>query len=335
MIQRRSAKFLLGLLLGSLAALSGAQQISDTVMILPFKDQSGFKGPWNVSKGIQHYIADALARAAVILPPDSAAGRIRSYNTSDYERIDKLLEIRNRLGCRYLIAGRITDFYAVKKMAGSGRLGGYKHYNAGIEAEVKIFDARARRWVDEFNIRVHKRNLGMKVNMPGKISQDEENFFLMEQKEFGSDAFRKTVAGETMDEACKEILAHLRKVHEAAPLEATVSASPKTETQSQTGKAVQAPVQPKVFEGKVLTVADSTVYVNLGFGDSIVIGDRFPIYAAGDAIINPESGDTLGFTDKKIGEIEITFIKAGHLSSARVLSGRDGIKVGSRARVSR
>jgi len=321
---------------GGLTALAAAQQMTDTVMVLPFKDQSGFKGPWNISKGIQRYISDALSKAAIILPPDSVAPKLRSYNASDFDRDDKLLEIRNRLGCRYLITGRLTDFYLVKKMAGSGRLGGYKHYNAGIGAEVKIFDARTRRWVDEFNIRVDKRNIGMKINMPGKLSADEENFFQMEQKEFGSEAFRKTVAGETMDEACKQILAHLRKVNDNVPIEAAATDEAKTAAQTTPiAKPIQAPALPKVFEGKILTVADSMVYVNLGFGDSIVIADRFPVFSSGDAIVNPESGDTLGFTDKRVGEIEITFIKAGHLSSARIVSGKDGIKVGDRARVSR
>ncbi len=311
------------------ALFAGPVLAADTMAVLPFRDHSGFKGPWNVSKGVQRYLAGSLDKDLIVIPPEVTDKKLKSYNAADYERDDKLAEIRNKLQCRYLIVGTITEFYAIKKMAGSGRLGGYKHYNAGFEADVRIFDGRTRRWADEFSVRQHKRSIGMKVNLPGKISPDEENFYQMEQKEFGSAAFRKTVAGEAMDAASKDILMHLRKLIEPASADtirpATVRAAPPPPQK----------ILVRVFEGKILTVSDSTAYINLGFDDSLAIGDRFPVFAAGEPILNPETGDTLGTTDKQSGEVEIVFIKAGHLCSARITAGKGTVKVGDRARVTR
>lgn len=289
------------------------------VCILPFKDQSEFKSPWNLGKGVQKYIASYLSEYTDVVDVDTLSGYLRSkgWRHAELQKEAKVKNVAKKTGSRFLITGKITKFYVIKKMVGNGKLGGYKHYNAGIEMKVMVFDASAGQWTDQFPVSIHERNIGIRINLPAKLSKDEEYFHRLSEEPFGSEVFKETVAGKVMDKASQIILEKLNHPKKSWDPPAVVK-KPK-----------------KIFEGKVLTVADSTVYVNLGQDDSIVVGDRFPVFTNGAPIIDPEKGDTLGFTDQLVGEVEIIFIKARHLCSAKITETKGKIQPGDRVRVSK
>lgn len=296
---------------------------AESIAVLPFLDESEFKGKWNVAWEFQTYLATFLKDYMEVVPAETLAAFIKAkgWKFGDLEKDRNIRELASALKVRYYILGRIKEFYIVKKMIGHGLWGGYKNYNCKIVLKIKVFDGQNNEWSFYFPVEAEKKDRGLRINLPGKLSKDEEFFIELEKGHFGSEAFKATILGEMINEACQEIVNQIRIFPKAKKDLAAVS-------------AVSAPTPPKViFDAKILTLSDSIVYINAGKDDSIQVGDRFKVYANGEPIRDPEKGDTLGFTDVGVGQIEILFLKASHLSSAKIVDGK--IILGNRVRIVR
>ncbi|MEO8193742.1 MAG: CsgG/HfaB family protein [Gemmatimonadales bacterium] len=60
------------------------------------------------------------------------------------------------------------------------------------------------------------------------------------------------------------------------------------------------------WQGRVADVRADKVYINAGGDIGVTTGMQFDIFVQGDAIVDPESGATLGSPDRKSGELTIT-----------------------------
>lgn len=59
------------------------------------------------------------------------------------------------------------------------------------------------------------------------------------------------------------------------------------------------------WQGRVAMVKDDLVYINVGRTAGINTGDQFNVYREGEAIVDPDTGVSLGTEDTKIGRIEV------------------------------
>ncbi|MCK7540931.1 MAG: hypothetical protein MZV63_63580 [Marinilabiliales bacterium] len=59
-------------------------------------------------------------------------------------------------------------------------------------------------------------------------------------------------------------------------------------------------------EGKILKTEGSVVKINLGTRNGIGDGDVLEVCRKGDALIDPDTGEELGSSDKKIGTIKVS-----------------------------
>lgn len=84
------------------------------------------------------------------------------------------------------------------------------------------------------------------------------------------------------------------------------------------------------IEGKVAKVEGDKVYLNVGGGSGIKVGDRFEIRSVGEQIKDPDSGEVLGGEEETIGEVEVTKVVNDKLSLAKIVSGK-GFAAGNRA----
>ncbi len=84
------------------------------------------------------------------------------------------------------------------------------------------------------------------------------------------------------------------------------------------------------LEAKIAKVGSGTVYLNIGSAGGIKAGDRFEIRAMGEAIIDPDTGESLGGVESDVGVVEVTKVINERLSEARVVEG-SGFAVGNRA----
>ena len=74
-----------------------------------------------------------------------------------------------------------------------------------------------------------------------------------------------------------------------------------------------------VFPIKVLVKTDSQVTVNRGEGAGVAIGDVFNVYALGQELIDPDTKDSLGREEVKVGQVQITEVDP-KFSKATILS---------------
>lgn len=84
------------------------------------------------------------------------------------------------------------------------------------------------------------------------------------------------------------------------------------------------------IEAKIAKVSGETVYLNVGSDAGVKTGDRFEIRSVGEAIIDPDTGESLGGVEETVGTVEITKVINARLSEARVVQG-GGLAVGNRA----
>ncbi|MBA7637155.1 hypothetical protein ES703_44790 [subsurface metagenome] len=60
------------------------------------------------------------------------------------------------------------------------------------------------------------------------------------------------------------------------------------------------------WQAKIITVKDNTVFINAGSEAGVQVGDVFYIYSEGKALIDPDTGISLGSIESKIVKIEVT-----------------------------
>jgi curli biogenesis system outer membrane secretion channel CsgG len=61
-----------------------------------------------------------------------------------------------------------------------------------------------------------------------------------------------------------------------------------------------------VFPAKVLSKRDKSVTINRGEGGGVAVGDTFNVYALGEDLIDPDTKESLGREEVKVGKVKIT-----------------------------
>jgi len=79
------------------------------------------------------------------------------------------------------------------------------------------------------------------------------------------------------------------------------------------------------WQGLVSLVDSDRIYLNAGSNLGLTTGMKLVVLARGKAIVDPDSGEPLGYETREIGWIEVVSVEE-RLSIARVLSGCEGIK---------
>jgi curli biogenesis system outer membrane secretion channel CsgG len=74
------------------------------------------------------------------------------------------------------------------------------------------------------------------------------------------------------------------------------------------------------WSGRIIDVRGGRVYVNAGSEDGIEPGVVFDVYALGEPLVDPATGQTLGAPEERIGAIRVTEVK-GRYSIAEAVTG--------------
>jgi curli biogenesis system outer membrane secretion channel CsgG len=61
-----------------------------------------------------------------------------------------------------------------------------------------------------------------------------------------------------------------------------------------------------IFPAKVLLKRDKEVTINRGEGGGVAVGDTFNVYALGEELIDPDTKESLGREEAKVGRVKIT-----------------------------
>jgi curli biogenesis system outer membrane secretion channel CsgG len=73
-----------------------------------------------------------------------------------------------------------------------------------------------------------------------------------------------------------------------------------------------------IFPPKILVKRDNTVTINRGEGGGVAAGDIFNVYALGEEMIDPDTKESLGREEVKVGKVKITQVGA-KTSQAEIL----------------
>ena len=87
------------------------------------------------------------------------------------------------------------------------------------------------------------------------------------------------------------------------------------------------------WEGKIILVRDTTVYIKPGSDAGVKIGDTFTIYSKGEELIDPDTGLSLGSEETKVGTIEITGMVSGGKAAKAAVKMGGGFKKGDLVRL--
>jgi len=96
-----------------------------------------------------------------------------------------------------------------------------------------------------------------------------------------------------------------------------------TRTAAEVGNAVLAGIYPV----KVVDVSPKGVVLNRGKGAGIEVGQKYLVVNQGKAIIDVDTGESLGGSEKEVGIIEVTSVEV-KFSKAKILSGDGKIQYG-------
>jgi len=81
-----------------------------------------------------------------------------------------------------------------------------------------------------------------------------------------------------------------------------------------------------IFPAKVMIKRDTQVTINRGEGAGVAVGDTFSVYALGEELIDPDTKESLGREEVKVGKVKITevdpkFSKADVLEDTGITTG--------------
>lgn len=80
-----------------------------------------------------------------------------------------------------------------------------------------------------------------------------------------------------------------------------------------------------VWQGKIVKADAGSVIINAGEEAGLKVGDVLTVYRQGEELIDPDTGLSLGSTEKKVGQIKVTdnSIGKGKASKCSIVSGSD------------
>lgn len=283
---------------------------------LPFINATSYKGNWKLENDVPAYLAHALKVPYEPVPPDSLFSFVRSKPFKPVLNLEEKRQIASRFNANFVVSGEITRFLVRKRVLGEGKFAGIKSYTGEITLKVKIYSASTHSIVIEDEVSADQSDHNTAVNL-GRLSNDEARFDSLNTEPFGSKTFDRTVAGFLM----REITNRVRELFERIPNAAAAATAPVTKKLIRTAKVVQ--------------VLGADVYINAGTDDGLAAGERLGVFTDGDTLRDPDNGQFLGVSEKKVAEIEVLEIKAARFSRARLVDSTAAIRPMDRVRIER
>jgi curli biogenesis system outer membrane secretion channel CsgG len=268
------------------------------VAVFNFEDKTDHAWHWWTGQPVGHGMADMLTTALV------KSGKYRVFERQEIEKImgeqalgmsgavtpESAAKAGKMLGAEFAIIGAVTEF-GYKKQSTGGAL-----KKIGIGASVSKQSATVGidvRFVNTTSGEILKaENIRReKKNLGGSLDTEDIRFD-------NQDKFDESLVGKATREAIEDIVKLLDE---------------------QSGAET-------VWEAKVVMMKDDQVIINDGAEAGVKAGERFVVYRPGEEMIDPDTGESLGADETKVGEIEVVnnnFGGKGKASTCKVIAGSD------------
>ncbi len=327
-------------LLWSPAQVPASLFTSDTTLIvLPFRDESGFTGKWNLAMDMPRFFAAyAKERFRVgIISPVS----VRQYaaeqgiDTARMNTLSVIQKVSERFRTRYVVAATITALSINRFTVSEVQLAGYEAFSAEVRLRYFVYDAARFGtsrdpliYEGEAEGSVKDRGLGM--TLFGKQTERTNQYFALDEVTFGSELFNKTIIGEALFECMDDLSGKLERMIPSLVSKSVVLSSEAVIDSARNDSTII--LKRILINGDIVIVDGSDVFINLGSKDGLSIGEILPVYAGSVPITDPKTGELLGSREEKIGEVQIIEIRAEHLSLATIVQGKGTIVPKQRVR---
>ncbi|HNT96780.1 MAG TPA: CsgG/HfaB family protein [Elusimicrobiales bacterium] len=272
-------------LFGTLAllALTAAPAMSAgkaIICVMDLEDKSSHSHSWqNVGQGVAEMLVTALAGT-------------KKYTLVEREKLESVMaeqrlgasgavtaqtaaKIGRLLGARYIITGAVTEFGVKDSKIGVGGLEKVLPFGGG--AKVSKNTARAAidvRAIDTTSAQIVAAAKGEGSKSSAEFSGD---LSIAPDFDFGKDGFDETIIGKAARKAVDDVAKELsKKFDEGGPA------------------AV-----------KIIKITGNQVYINSGAADGEKAGAVYDIYRTGEEMIDPDTGESLGSEEEKVGTAKV------------------------------
>ena len=280
------------------------------IVFMPFYDESGYRGPWQLKYEVPEMIGDMIGGADeyfYIVPMDSVTSAMEKpekknifkrffglfMNKKERQRIltdHEVLSVARRVGGDIVITGVVNDFNFRRWGGGDPMIGGYKSYTAKVQIEqVRVLRVLDGRPLGTVRGEETKNSKGLGLELFGKPRRMDLEFYSLDSLDYGSKRFLSTLMGQTTVEALNKVHKELRGII-ARPDSNWYSAQ----------------------KFKILSVETGRAVINAGSADGITPGDKFIVFAF-------ESG-------VRVGKINVITVWSDHVSQAQIIDGQDEIR---------
>lgn len=292
-----------GVLIGVLITGSAAfPQIKKRVAVFAFEDKSQQGWHWwtggSPGEGMADMLTTDLVKSGkyVVIERQEIASVIVEQNLGLAGRVteESAAQIGKLLGVELAIMGAVTEF-GVSKGGGGVRVKGIGLGTNKQTATVAI------------DVRMVNTSTGEILAAENVRKEESSGGIRISTPEFGfnnRNDFDNSLAGKATRAAVDEIMGLIETQMEQIP-----------------------------WEGKVILIQGTTLYIKPGSDAGVQVGDSFFVYATGQELIDPDTGLSLGSVEQKIGSIEVTgIVSGGKAATARILAG-SGFKKGDLVRL--
>ena len=150
----------------------------------------------------------------------------------------------------------------------------------------------------------------------------------LNQIEFGSDRYNKTLFGMTTEDALHKIVLALREnIGPALP-------GSDAALQNDVSKSGQPSPQTGVIQGSIIYVDPKdpeNTYINIGSAKGVTLDLQLRVYTI-ESLVDPDTGDVLGVIPKPVGVVKVVDVQTDRLSRVQIIEGFGEIKKGDRVK---
>ncbi|MCK9408206.1 MAG: hypothetical protein M0R68_03650, partial [Bacteroidetes bacterium] len=313
---------------------------SDSFLVfIPFSNQSGFSGNWNLSVDIPRFAAAYTRqrfRVGIVSPEYVRTFAIdRSIDTNEMTRVANLKMIAEHFRTRFIVTADIQEFSISRFMVSEVQLAGYEAFSAEVKIYFSLYDAAqfgtARTPVvyeGEAEGIVKDRGLG--ITLFGKRTDRTNKYFALDEIAFGSEAFVNTIIGEALLKCMDDLGAKLERSIPSLVSKSVVLSSSVIIDSTKTDPAIA--ITRKLLNGEIVMVDEDDVFISLGSADGIVVGDILPVFGGESPVTDPGTGIVLGTREERVGEVQVIEVRADHLCLALIVTGKGLIEPKHRVR---
>jgi hypothetical protein len=261
------------------------------IAVLPFENRSEFrKGIWALGDEMGRFMSQRMQGYSLwtTVPFAAVNEALEGFEGS-------ALELGQKLQADIVVHGVIEDYNLERLSVGDPLLGGYKSYKGTAKMVLRAWRVSDGQALGPLLTLQEPIDRGLGLDLLGKPREQDTQFTNLGQMAFASKEFLETALGQATTLGLDDLIAQLTGVNRPGIL--AVSGEP----------------------GRVLSIHQDEIYINLGSENGVYSGFRFEVYPGPQ-----RQGEVLG----RLGVLEVEQVIGNRLSSVRFISGAEKVEAG-------